>query len=105
MNFFLNFFCSDTSPFSLVGTDSNNQILGFAAFGTAPPSWIDGSDKFVEDKNKNELEQSNLVSDVSKSNWSQFISHNWDSKDLTVLKIAVNVFLAIQYEIHEVCCL
>jgi len=73
-------FLIDTSPMSIVGIDRHGKIVGFAAFSSAPPKYID----VINEKEDSSLTKTESVEDVTmpQTNWATWISSQWQSRDI-----------------------
>ncbi len=81
--------CSDTSPFSVVGFDQKDKLIGFLSISSAPPSFVDGSEKF--DINGNRLVDEEEYSKVTQINWADWISTQWEVKEIQVNENTYNL--------------
>ncbi|KAJ3221864.1 hypothetical protein HK099_003010 [Clydaea vesicula] len=68
----------DTTAFSVVGV-REEKIIGFAAFTSCPPGWVDGSEVETEAQEKS---NSIDITTLSQLNWAHWITSQYETKDI-----------------------
>lgn len=70
---------------SIVGLDKTGKIVGFAAFSSAPPKYIDVLNEKA-DSDDSQTAELDLV-EMPQTNWATFITSQWQAKDIQVCSI------------------